>query len=167
MPTLLTVAQAGGATASSVLDSIMTLGGLVSHAEFWLWMTLVVLIIEIFTSGFFIGAFAVATLVTAGAAWLDLGRNGQLVVFSVVSIASLVWIRPVFLRLLATGHVETNTASLVGQTATVIDQVAAGGIGRVRLANEEWRATCAAPVGVGESVRVLGVSGNTLTVGKI
>jgi membrane protein implicated in regulation of membrane protease activity len=167
MPTLLAIAQDASASAGSLLESAMTLGGLVSYAEFWLWMTLVVLIIEIFTAGFFIGAFAVATLVSAAAAWLGLGRNGQLIVFSVASIASLIWIRPVFLRLLATGRVETNTASLVGQTATVVDQVAAGGIGRVRLANEEWRATAAVPLGVGDSVRVLGVSGNTLSVGKV
>ena len=167
MPTLLALAQnAGDVAASSLLETLMTLGGLVSHTEFWLWMTLVVLIIEIFTTGFFIGAFAVSTLVCALAAWMHLGRNGQLIVFSVVSIGSLIFIRPLFLRLLATNSVETNTASLVGQSGTVIDQISAGGIGRVRLANEEWRATCTAPLAVGDGVRVLGVTGNTLTVGK-
>jgi membrane protein implicated in regulation of membrane protease activity len=167
MPTLLALAQAAGdQVAGSLLDTILTLNGLVSHTEFWLWMTLVVLIIEIFTAGFFIGAFAVSTLVTALAAFLGLGRNGQLVVFSAVSIASLIWVRPVFLRLLATTRHETNAASLVGQNGTVIDQIPAGGIGRVRMSNEEWRATSPTPLSVGDAVRVLGVAGNTLTVGK-
>ncbi|HTE05838.1 MAG TPA: NfeD family protein [Planctomycetota bacterium] len=168
MPILTALAQsAGDAAATSVLEPILTLGGLVSHTEFWLWMTLIVLIIEIFTSGFFIGAFAIATLVAAAGAWFGLGINGQLVVFSLVSIASLVWARPVFLRLLATGRHETNAASLVGQNGTVIDQISSGGIGRVRMSNEEWRATAATPLSVGDAVRVLGVTGNTLTVGKI
>ncbi len=167
MPTLFALAQTGGdQVASSLLDSVITLGGLVGHTEFWLWMTLVVLIIEIFTAGFFIGAFAVSTLITAAGAYLGLERNGQLVLFSLVSIASLIWVRPVFLKLLATNRHETNAASLVGQSGTVIDQIGAGGIGRVRLSNEEWRATAATPLAVGEPVRVLQVTGNTLTVGR-
>ncbi len=110
MPTLLALAQnaaissAGDQVAGSLVETLMTLGGLVSYTEFWLWMTLVVLIIEIFTSGFFIGAFAVSTLVAALAAWLGLGRNMQLVVFAAASIAALIWVRPIFLRLLATGR---------------------------------------------------------------
>jgi membrane protein implicated in regulation of membrane protease activity len=168
MSTLLAQAQTvGDQVASSLLDTVITLGGLVTPTEFWLWMTLVVLIIEIFTAGFFIGAFAVATLVAAGGAMLGLGRNGQLVLFSAAAIASLIWVRPVFLRLLSTTRHETNASSLVGQSGTVIDQIAAGGIGRVRMSNEEWRATSTTPLSVGDSVRVLGVIGNTLTVGRI
>lgn len=167
MPTLPALAQtAGDQVASSFLDTVITLGGIVSHTEFWLWMTLVVLIIEIFTAGFFIGAFAVATLVAALVSFMDVGRNGQLIAFSVAAIASLIWVRPVFLRLLVTTPHETNSSAMVGQSGTVIDQIAAGGIGRVRLSNEEWRATAATPLSVGESVRVLAVSGNTLTVAR-
>jgi membrane protein implicated in regulation of membrane protease activity len=44
--------------------------------------------------------------------------------------------------------------------------VPSGGHGRVRLANEEWRATSAESLTVGDAVRVLAVTGNTLTVGK-
>ncbi|MHC5211524.1 MAG: NfeD family protein [Planctomycetota bacterium] len=148
----------------SLLEQIMTLGGNLGYAEMWLWLTLVLLILEIFTSGFFLGALAVATLVSAGSAWLGLGRNGQLIVFSLVSIGSLVFIRPIFLKLLSGTPLETNAASLVGQTGTVTDSIPAGGHGRVRLANEEWRATSVAAFTVGDEVRVLAVTGNTLTV---
>jgi membrane protein implicated in regulation of membrane protease activity len=153
-------------TTESVLDSIMTLGGNLSYAEMWLWLTLVLLILEIFTSGFFIGALAVGSLVSAGSAWVGLGRNGQLVVFALAAIVSLVFVRPLFVRLLSPIPVETNAPSLVGQTGVVIDSVPAGGHGRVKLANEEWRATSASELTVGEAVRVLQVAGNTLTVDK-
>ena len=53
-----------------------------------------------------------------------------------------------------------------GQDGTVMDQVPANGHGRVRLVNEEWRATSSANLSVGETVRVLEVRGNTLVVGK-
>jgi hypothetical protein len=153
-------------TTESIVEQLMTLGGVLSHAEMWLWLTLVLLILEIFTSGFFIGAFAVSTLAAAGAAWLDVGRNGQLLVFALVTIGSLVWIRPAVMKLLATSRVETNAGSLVGQAGMVTDSVLAGGVGRVRLSNEEWRATSDTNLAVGDAVRVLAVQGNTLTVGK-
>jgi membrane protein implicated in regulation of membrane protease activity len=150
----------------SFLEQLMTLGGNLGYAEMWLWLTLVLLILEIFTAGFFLGALSVATLVSAGTAWLGLGRNGQLIVFSLVSIGSLIFIRPVFLRLLSGTPLETNAPSLVGQTGTVTDSVPAGGHGRVRLANEEWRATSTQGLTIGDAVRVVAVTGNTLTVAK-
>jgi membrane protein implicated in regulation of membrane protease activity len=167
MSTLLAL-QTGPVTeaSESLLEQIMTLGGNLGYAEMWLWLTLVLLILEIFTSGFFLGALAVATLISAGTAWVGLGRNGQLIAFSLVSIGSLIFIRPVFLKLLAGTPLETNAPSLVGQAGTVTDTVPAGGHGRVRLANEEWRATAAESLTVGDAVRVLAVTGNTLTVGK-
>ena len=165
MTTVLLQGVAADAT-NSALEWIMTLGGNVSHTEFWLWITLVVLIVEILTSGFFIGALAVSTLVSALSAWLGASRNVQLIVFAVFSIVSLVFVRPLFVKLLSPKLIATNTHSLIGQTGTVIDHVPAGGHGRVRLANEEWRATSAENLGIGEAVRILAVTGNTLSVGK-
>lgn len=166
MPILLVLQETSEQVIGSGLDTMLTLGGLLSHTETWLWLTLVLLIIEIFTAGFFVGALAAATLVAAGAAWLGASVNWQLVIFSAAAIGSLVWIRPVFLKLLSTSPVETNAPSLVGQPGTVTDQVPANGHGRVRLANEEWRATSPASLSVGDTVRVLEVRGNTLVVGK-
>jgi membrane protein implicated in regulation of membrane protease activity len=149
----------------SGFDEILTLYGyLNSHSEFWLWATMVMIIAEIFTAGFFLGALAICTLLTAGAAWLGMSAPVQVAFFAVSSIGSLLWVRPVFVNLLAPKPVSTNTDALVGQTATVIEQVPAGGVGRVRLANEEWRATSAATIDVGETVTVHAVSGSTLTV---
>jgi membrane protein implicated in regulation of membrane protease activity len=159
--------QGGAADATnSALEWAMTLGGNVSHTEFWLWLTLVVLIVEILSAGFFIGALAVSTLVSALAAWLGATRNLQLIVFAVFSIVSLIFVRPLFVKLLSPKPVATNTHLLIGQTGTVIDLVPAGGHGRVRLANEEWRATSTETLGIGEAVRILAVTGNTLSVGK-
>jgi membrane protein implicated in regulation of membrane protease activity len=54
----------------------------------------------------------------------------------------------------------------VGQPGTVSDAGPAGGHGRVRLANEEWRATSVQGLTIGDAVRVVAVTGNTLTVAK-
>ena len=119
-----------------------------------------------FTAGFFLGAMAVSSLVTAGVAWLGLSAQWQVGLFAASSMATLFWVRPVFVKLLSPKDVATNTDALVGKTGTVIAQVPAGGIGRVRLANEEWRATSSDSFNVGDSVQVLGVEGSTLTVSR-
>ncbi len=158
--------QASGTQLDTWIQKALTLDGLVSHWQFWLWFTLVVLIVEILTTGFFIGAFAPATLAAAGAAAMGMGANAQLVVFSVVSVIAIVWLRPIVVKHITPTTLPTNTDALVGQTGTVVDTVPAGGNGRVRLSNEEWRATADGHLAVGEIVRVLEVTGNTLKVGK-
>ncbi|RKY19950.1 MAG: NfeD family protein [Planctomycetota bacterium] len=148
------------------LLDLLTLGGyLDGTAEFWLWSTLLLLIAEIFTAGFFLGALAICTLLTAGGAlWFSPGW--QVAFFAASSIGSLLWVRPVFANLLSPKKTATNTSALLGQAGTVVVQVPAGGQGRVRLANEEWRATAAAELNVGDAVKVLAVAGNTLTVDR-
>lgn len=149
----------------SALDNTLRLGGLVdSHAEMWLWLSLVLLIAEILTVGFFAAAMALAALVTSLGAVLGLGPYGQLALFSLFAIGSMIWIRPVFVRWLSPRTEQTNTDALVGRSATVTEQVPAGGTGRVRLTNEEWRATADEKIDEGTAVKVLAVEGNTLTV---
>ena len=166
MSTLLLLQAGGTEQLDSAIESLLTLNGLVTHWQFWLWFTLVLLIAEILTAGFFIGAFAPATVVTAGAAALGLSANGQLIVFAAVSLVGVIWLRPLVVKHITPTTLPTNTDALVGQSGTVVDTVPAGGLGRVRLSNEEWRATSEASLAVGEIVRVLEVTGNTLRVGK-
>ena len=158
--------QDGATRLDEVITSALTLNGLVTPWQFWLWFTLVLLIAEILTAGFFIGAFAPASLAAAGAAALGLSNNVQLVVFSVVSLVAIIWLRPLVVKHITPTTLPTNTEALVGQSGTVVDTVPAGGLGRVRLSNEEWRATSTNHLAVGEIVRVLEVTGNTLKVGK-
>jgi membrane protein implicated in regulation of membrane protease activity len=160
---LLAFAQA---TTDSTLHAILTVGGLFDgYTEFWLWLTLVVMIAEIFTAGFFLGALAVSSILTALGAWLGLPAEWQVGFFALSSIGSLLWVRPVAVNLLSRHEVVTNAAGLVGRPGTVVAQVPAGGVGRVRLVNEEWRATSSQGLDVGAAVKVLAVEGNTLTVG--
>lgn len=148
----------------SGLDELLTLNGFLgSHVEFWLWSTLVLMIAEIFTTGFFLGALALCTLLTAaGAVWF--APPWQVAFFAASSIGSMLWVRPVFVNLLSPRTVATNASALVGQSGTVVSQVPAGGVGRVRLSNEEWRATASEALEVGAAVTIRSVQGNTLSV---
>lgn len=146
-------------------SEILTAGGLFeSHTVFWLAVALLLLILEIFTSGFFLGALAVAAAATSILAALGWGPDVQIGGFSLVSVASLIWARPAFVKLFAADDLPTNASRLVGATGTVTQQVPQGGVGRVRLTNEDWRATSSAQLEVGQAVRVVKVEGNTLDV---
>ncbi len=154
------------AVAESALNDLLTLGGfLESHVEFWLWLTLVTLTAEIFTAGFFLGALSITALLTAGVAYFGWPAPVEVGFFAASSIGSLLWLRPVFVRLFSPKTVLTNTDALVGSRGTVVAQVPPGGVGRVRLANEEWRATAEQTLDVGDAVKVVAVQGNTLSVG--
>lgn len=153
------------ASIQSSLDELLRLGGwLEQPAHFWLWTTLLLLIFEILTAGFLLGAVAASTLLTAGGAWLGLTAEWQVAFFALSSIASLLWLRPVFVNLLSPDESPTNVDALIGRAGKVVAQVPADGVGRVRLNNEEWRATASTTLQVGAPVRVEAVEGNTVRV---
>ena len=109
----------------------------------WIWWLIVSLAFaagEIMTLGFFLGPFAigaaVATVVAAaGASFVVSG-----LVFLAASAVCFAALRPVVRRhLREPAHLRTNTAALVGRTATVLEPVSAEG-GSVKLEGEVWSA---------------------------
>jgi membrane protein implicated in regulation of membrane protease activity len=96
---------------------------------------------ELLTPGlFFLGPVAVAAVVAAILAVIGLSTAVQLIVFILVSIASVAILRP-----LARSHLKvppmlrTGTAALVGSKALVLERVDTHG-GRVKIGGEEWSA---------------------------
>jgi membrane-bound serine protease (ClpP class) len=56
---------------------------------------------------------------------------------------------------------------LVGRTGSMESDLKAGGRGVAEIASEEWSVTSSHDLAEGDAVRVIGVSGNTLTVEKL
>jgi membrane protein implicated in regulation of membrane protease activity len=95
---------------------------------------------EMFTLGLFAGPIAVAAVLAAIVALAGGGVALQWIVFTAVSAASLLLLRPIARRHLRTpAQLRTGTAALVGANAVVIDRVDRDG-GTVRLAGEVWSA---------------------------
>jgi membrane protein implicated in regulation of membrane protease activity len=110
--------------------------------EWVLWMIAagVLAVGEMFTLGFFLGPIAVAAVVTAIVALAGGGVALQWIVFTAVSAASLLVLRPIARRHMRTpAQLRTGTAALVGSPAVVIDRVDRDG-GSVKLAGEIWSA---------------------------
>jgi membrane protein implicated in regulation of membrane protease activity len=110
--------------------------------EWILWMIAagVLAVGEMFTLGFFAGPIAIAAVTAAIVALAGGGVALQWIVFTAMSAASLVVLRPIARRHLHTpAKLRTGTAALVGAPAVVLDRVDRDG-GTVKLGGEVWSA---------------------------
>jgi membrane protein implicated in regulation of membrane protease activity len=111
--------------------------------EDWVWWMIaagVLAVGEIATLGFFLGPIAIAAVAAAIVALVGGGLAVQWIVFIVMSLASLLVLRPIATRHLRTpAQLRTGTAALVGSQALVLERVDRDG-GQVKLAGEVWSA---------------------------
>ena len=135
----------------------------------WLVLGLVLVVSELATAGGFyiiffgIGALTVGVLAAfgfAGPVWM------QLLLFSIISVASLVLFRG---RLLKTVQIDPQIPTvdlLVGEVAVASEDFAPGGMGRVELRGSAWSARNDAGVALirGTRCRVTRVDGLTLHI---
>jgi membrane protein implicated in regulation of membrane protease activity len=109
----------------------------------WVWWMLaagVLAVGEMFTLGFFLGPIAVAAVTAAIVALAGGGLALQWIVFTVMSAASLLVLRPIARRHLRTPlQLRTGTAALVGSPAIVLERVDGRG-GQVKIGGEVWSA---------------------------
>ncbi|WP_051197558.1 MULTISPECIES: NfeD family protein [unclassified Butyrivibrio] len=137
---------------------------------FWLLATIVLAVIEIITLGlstiwFAFGAFAAFLLAICGAS-VPL----QIVVFILVSIVSLLLVRPLSMKYLNSKISKTNIDAIVGRkvkVTTAIDNTSEAGT--VMMDGTTWNARSVNDdenIEVGETVVIQRVEGNKLFVNK-
>ena len=133
----------------------------------WALIGLALLGVEGFTpGGFFVLFFGVGALVVGALVGLDLSGPpwAQWLIFSVVSVVSLLLFRS---RLLARfGHEGPGATfdTLEGEVATPLDELAPGAIGKAELRGTVWTALNVdeQPLAKGQRSRVVHVDGLTL-----
>lgn len=132
----------------------------------WLTVFLAFAVVEMLTLSFFfimLGAGALAALV-ADFAGSDLWL--QTVVFCVVSLLMIAFVRPIALKHLRKGPEEqrTNVDRLIGQSALVMEPVSATA-GLIKIGGDVWSARSAAGViDAGQTVQVTRIDGATAVV---
>jgi membrane protein implicated in regulation of membrane protease activity len=135
----------------------------------WGWIVVAVFffVTEVFTAGFVLLCFGIGALGGALAAYLGAGLAWQIVVFIVVSVASVVLARPFADRISRPGVQQIAGNRMIGKWAVVLQKVdPIANTGMVRLDSERWRAESldGELLEVGEVVEVLGVDGVRLQV---
>jgi membrane protein implicated in regulation of membrane protease activity len=141
---------------------------LVQHGwALWLLIFLVLAVIEMLTLDLFFilmsaGALAAMIGYFAGAPpWL------QIVIFCVVALAMIIFVRPLALRHLRSGPADSlsNVDRLIGHDAVVVEPVT-GMAGLVKIGGDTWTARTRndAVLPTGEAVRVQAIEGATAIV---
>jgi membrane protein implicated in regulation of membrane protease activity len=132
----------------------------------WLIIAAVLIAAETVTLTVALGMLGGAALVTAAVAAAGVPLPFQLLVFTVVSVVSVVFVRPRVRRALRPQGERFGVDALIGRTAHVVTEVTGTG-GRVRIGGEEWTAraydeTLVIPPGT--AVDVMEISGATAVV---
>jgi membrane protein implicated in regulation of membrane protease activity len=131
-----------------------------------LWMTVAIVsgIIEVSIPHFGVIFASLGAVAAAIAASFGLGAIFQLVVFMVVSGASLAVLRPLLIGTAAPG-VPSRVEQLRGREGIVTHDIdPTVGAGRVNVGGEDWAARCPTPLPAGTRIRVLGADGIVLEV---
>jgi len=109
----------------------------------WILLGLGLLVLEVLTpGGFFVFFFGIGALVTGALVGLGVSEPAWLewLLFSVLSIGSLLLFRNPLLRRLHVGESAGPVDTLVGEVAVVVDDLEPGGVGKVELRGTAWTA---------------------------
>jgi membrane protein implicated in regulation of membrane protease activity len=90
----------------------------------------------------------------------------QVIVFLVVSIATLLSLRPVFARYLKKNDIKTNIDRLIGKIAVCTSPIVNGERGEVKIDGKIWTAIATENIAAAEKVEVLAIEGVKLVVKK-
>jgi membrane protein implicated in regulation of membrane protease activity len=135
----------------------------------WLALGLILIALELAASGgFYVIFFGIAAIAisalrvfgAAGPAWV------QVLLFSVLSVASLVLFRSPLMRWMKLDREGVDVDSLVGENAVARENIPPGGVGRVELRGTVWTARNAGskPLVNGERLIVVRVEQLTIHV---
>ncbi len=133
----------------------------------WLWLGLSVLfvLIELGTTALVSIWLVVGSIAALFTSFLTPEPTWQWLVFAVVSILALIVTRPLVRKFRTrNGTTHTGADRNVGRTACVLEAIAPGKPGRVRLDGVDWAAASDVPLEPDALCIVLSVNGTTLTV---
>ena len=138
----------------------------------WLIVALIFFLIEIFTNGIAVICFTFGAIAAALIAGLGGNITWQVIFFAVVSLLSLIFIRPILTKLFnksGSKEVKTNADALIGRVGIVTETIDnEKDSGRVRIDGDYWKAVSLSGevISEGASVKVIKLDSIIITVEK-
>ncbi|MBP3433317.1 MAG: NfeD family protein [Alistipes sp.] len=136
----------------------------------WIIVALVLVIIEIFTSGFAVICLAVGAVGGSIAAACDCSFKIQLLAFAIASFIALLLVRPLLLRFFPKEEkVKTNANAMVGRRGVVCNAIEGVEGGRVMIDGVDWKARSVdgEDIAQGEKVEIVEIDSIVLIVKKL
>ena len=140
--------------------------------QIWLVVAVVLVILEIVTTGFGVICFAIGAAFAAIVAGFGATLAWQILIFAIVSILTFVFLRPVVMRFLdrKSTDVKTNADAIVGRKGVVSERIdAENHTGRVAIDGDDWKAVSAddSVIENGETVEIVKLDSIIVTVRKM
>ena len=139
--------------------------------QVWLLVSIICLILELTNGDFFIFCFAIGGIGGLAISLFTDSLSWQIIIFAIVSVLSLFFIRPVMLRYFhKKGHErKSNAEALIGRIGKVTDAIPENGYGYVQIDGDSWKAHTpdGQSVEVGMKVKVLNMDSIIITVKRI
>lgn len=137
----------------------------------WVLAGILCLILELMNGDFFIMCFAIGCVVSAVTSAFTDSLTVQIIVFAIITLLCLFFVRPVALRYFHRGEDTrvSNADALIGRKAVVADAIPADGYGYVKVDGDEWRAKSAdgSAIASGSDVRIVKMESIIVTVVRI
>jgi len=135
-----------------------------TYMTWWHWLALGLILVALemaASGGFYVIFFGIAAIAIGGLHLFDLAGPLwlQLLLFSVLSVVSLLVFRSPVLRLLGLDGPGVDVDSLVGEIAMPVEDIQPGDVGRAELRGTMWSArnSSAAPLRRGQRCKVVKV----------
>lgn len=112
----------------------------------WVIVALFFFILEIFTNGFAVACFSIGAIGATVVAACGLSLLWQMLIFAILSIAALVTVRPLVMKLFYNKDEDckTNGDALIGREGRVSEEIdPSTGKGRVAIDGDDWKAVSA------------------------
>jgi membrane protein implicated in regulation of membrane protease activity len=107
---------------------------------FWFALTVLFVLIEVFTMGLTTIWFAIGSLVTIFVSFAPISFRWQFLIFVLLSFLLLLLTRPAAVKALKKNKTKTNAESLIGKKALVVQRIAAFSKGEVKINGQIWTA---------------------------
>lgn len=133
----------------------------------WLVLGLVLIALELAAAGgFYVIFFGIAALIIGTLTLLGLAGplSMQLLLFSVLSVAALLFFRRPLMRWMHIDSAASEVDTLVGELAIPLDDMLPGSVGRAELRGTVWTARNHAPAMIARGQRCTVVSVDRLTI---
>ncbi len=131
---------------------------------FWLSLMIFLLFLEAITFNLFTIWFALGALGAFIISYFVLDMSVQVIVFSIISIVSLLSTRSLVKKYLNTKKVKTNLDAVVGKVGLVNKRITPNEFGIVKVDGKEWTAKSSHLIDIGEEIEVLAIEGVKLIV---
>lgn len=136
----------------------------------WIIASLIFAFVELFAPSMFFLHLAIGAIITAVAAYFGATLTIQIIVFIIISLVSLLFVRPIFMK--KKKQKTELEEQYLEKTAEVIEDIGAegtSGIGRIKIYDEVWNAKSSnnCIFKTGEFVKITKIDSLTMYVEKI